>query len=271
MGTLVSSPTAVAAFDGQIIKKGLDYTRSIITRDLGTEVVNPSATIRPGMLVSRDASGYIIAATGLDVYGIAKWGKDAYGIGTQVDLPVVLNGAVASNLTVNGVGRGNVSNVTVRSAPNMGGVVYEDTALGGATDDYALNVGNGTIARSVGTTTIPDGATVYVTFTYALVDADFNFDGRYWQNQDVDRTAYQEGRITIITDWARVFTVEWTTGTGIIAGSTYALTGATSKLYCSAEGKFTNVAGTDFVGRVYQIPTASDPYMGVTAGGNPTA
>lgn len=267
MGTLVSSPTAVAAFDGQIFKKGLDLTRSIITRDLGTEVVNPTATIRPGMIVSRDTTGYIVAATGLDCYGIAKWGKDAFGVSVQVDLPVVLNGTTASNLTVNGQGRGNVSNVTVRSAPNMGGTVYA------AATDYTLNAGNGTLARQGGGT-IPDGATVYVTFTYALVDADYQFDGRFWQNQDVDRTAFQEGRITIITDWARVFTVEWTTGDGVATApnSTYSLTGANSKLYCSPEGKFTNdTAGSpDFVGRVYQLPTATDPYMGVTAGGNPT-
>lgn len=264
MGTLNSNPTAAAAFDGQVFKKGLDLTRSIITRDLGTEVVNPAATIRPGMLVSRDANGYVVAASGADVYGVAKWGKDNFGISVQVDLPIVLNGVVATNLTVNGVGRGNVSNVTVRSAPNMGGTVY----VGGGTD-YTVNLGNGTVTR-VALGAIPDGATVYVTFTYALVDADFQFDGRFWQNQDVDRTAFQDGRITIITDWARLFTVEWTTGTGVVAGSSFALTGATSKLYCSAEGKFTNVAGTDFVGRVYQLPTATDPYMGVTAGGNPT-
>jgi hypothetical protein len=216
--------------------------------------------------VSRDTTGYIVGATGDDVYGVAKWGKDNFGVSANVDLPVVLNGTTASNLSVNGVARGNVSNVTVRSAPAMAGTVYTEGAL----NDYVLVGGAGTIARTAGST-IPDGATVYVTFTYALVDADFNFDGRYWQNQDVDRTAYQEGRITVITDWARIFTIEWASGRGAgLAGLSYALTGASSKLYCSAEGKFTNVSGTDFVGRVYQIPTATDPYMGVTAGGNPT-
>jgi hypothetical protein len=262
MGTLVSSPTAMAAFDSQIHKKGLDLNRSVIFRDLGTEVVGPAATIRAGMLVTRDNSGYIQPATGTDVYGVAKWGKDTFGTAVKTDEAIVLNGTTATNLA-----RANVSNVTVRSLPNMGGVLY----VGGAGDDFTANTTNGTIARDAAST-IPDGGTVYVTYTYALVDADYDFDGRYWQNQAQDRTAYQEGRITIITDWARLFTAEWATGVGNAdqeTGLTYALSGSTSDLFCSSTGKFTNVSGTEFVGRVYQLPTASDPYMGVTIHGNP--
>jgi hypothetical protein len=256
MGTLVSNPTAAAAFDGQIIKKGLDLSRSVITHDLGTEVVDPAATVRPGSIVSRNSTGYVIAATGLNTYGIAKWGKDTFGVSVVVDEAIVLNGTTPTNLA-----HANVSNVSVRSAPNMSVAAY----IGGG-DDYTAVAVNGTVARDA-TTTIPDGATVYVTYTYALVDADFNFDGRFWQNQPVDRTAYQDGRITVITDWSRVFTIEWASGTGVATGLTYAIN---DKLYCSAESKFTNTPGTDFVGRVYQIPTALDPYMGVTAHGNPT-
>lgn len=268
MGTLVSSPTAAAAFDGQVNKKGLDLNRSVILRDLGTEVVNPASLINAGSIVSRDASGYVVGATGLDVYGVAKWGSAPFGVSVVTDFPLTLTGTTAGQLLVNNQARGNVSNVTVRSAPNMGGTVY---AAGGV--DYTLVSGAGTIARSGGSS-IPSGATVYVTFTYALVDADFTFDGRFWQNQDADRTAFQEGRITVITDWARLFTIEWTTGDGVAhaANNTYTITGATSKLYCSPQGKFTNdnTGAPDFVGRVYQLPTAQDPYMGVTAGGNPT-
>ena len=264
MGTLVSSPTAMAAFDGQIVKKGLDLKRSIIHRDIGTEVVNPTAQVREGQLVTRDSSGYIAQATGLYVYGVAKWGSAPFGVSVITDLPMTLNGTTAT-----ATGYGNISNVTVRSAPNMGGTVYV-----GAGTDYNVVAAAGTIARDA-TTTITDGQTVYATFTYALVDADFNFDGRFFQNQAADRTLYQEGRIAVITDWARVYTIEWTTGDAGAAGSglntTYALTGTTSNLYCSPEGKFTNdTAGSpNFVGRVYQIPTAQDPYMGVTAGLNP--
>ena len=259
MGTLVSNPTAAAAFDGQIFKKGLDLSRSVILRDLGTEVAGPSADIRPGMLVTRDNSGYVQPATGSDVYGVAKWGKTSFGVSVNVDEPVVLVGTTPVNLK-----RANVSDVTVRSAPNMGGSVYV-----GASTDYTIVAVNGTIAR-VALGAIPDGATVYVTYVYQLTDADFTFDGRFWQNQDADRTAFQDGRITVITDWARLFTIEWAAGVGVASGLTYTIAGTTSKLYCSAEGKFSNVNSGDFVGRVYQIPTNQDPYMGVTIGGNPT-
>ncbi|APU88874.1 hypothetical protein Rctr197k_048 [Virus Rctr197k] len=264
MGTLVSSPTAVAAFDGQIVKKGLDLNRSIIHRDLGTEVVNPTAQVRAGQLVTRDATGYIAQATGTMVYGVAKWGSAPFGVGVVTDLPMVLNGTTAT-----ATGYANISNVTVRSAPDMGGTLY----VGAGTDYNAVAVA-GTIARDA-TTTITDGQTVYATFTYALVDADFNFDGRFFQNQAADRTLYQEARITVITDWARLFTIEWTTGDlgagGGGVNATYALTGVLSNLYCSPEGKFTNdtAGGASFVGRVYQLPTAQDPYMGLTAHGNP--
>jgi len=259
MGTLVGSPAAMAAFDAQINKKGLDLNRSVIHRDLGTEVAAAAATIRPGQLVSRDASGFVVGATGVDVYGIAKWGKVPFGVSVVVDLPMTLNGTTAVS-----TGKANISNVTVRSAPNMAGTVY----AGGGTD-YNVEAVAGTIARDA-TTTIPDGATVYVTFTYALTDADYNFDGRFFQNQPADRTLYQEDRITVITDWARIFTIEWTTGDDAAdaINSTYTITGATAKLYCSPEGKFTNDSGAgarDFVGKVYQVPTAQDPYMGVTA------
>lgn len=273
MGTLVSNPTAAAAFDGQIFKKGLDLSRSVILRDLGTEVAGPSAVINAGQLVTRDNSGYVQPATGLDVYGVAKWGKTTFGDSVAVDNPIVLSSTNpvtpnAAFVTVNGKPRGNISDVTVRSAPNMGGSLY----VGGGTD-YTVTPGTGLITRNPAGA-IPDGATVYVTFVYALTDADFTFDGRFFQNQDADRTAYQDGTsinlITVITDWARLFTIEWAAGVGVASGLTYTIAGATSKLYCSAEGKFTNVSGTDFVGRVYQIPTAQDPYMGVTTGGNPT-
>lgn len=261
MGTLVGSPARMDNFRGEVNAKGLDLIRSVITRDLGTEVAAAGQTFRPGQLVSRDASGFVVGATGVDVYGIAKFGRIPFGVSLVVDLPMTLTGTTAI-----ATGKANISNVTVRSAANMGGTLY----VGGGTDYNAVAVA-GTIARDA-TTTIPDGATVYVTFTWALTDADFTYDGRYWQNQPADRTLYQEDRITVITDWARVFTVEWTTGDlGAGAGgvnSTYTLTGATSKLYCSAEGKFTNDSNSgarDFVGKVYQIPTAQDPYMGVTS------
>jgi hypothetical protein len=264
MGTLVSNPTAAAAFDGQVHKKGLDLARSVIMRELGTEVALGTTTFNGGSIVSRNAAGYIIAATGNDTYGVAKWGKNTFGTSVNVDEAIVLTGIV----TPTNLARPNISQLTVRSAPGMAGTVYTE----GAGNDYLENTVNGTVLRDAATT-IADGATVYCTYTYALADADFDFDGRFWQNQPADRTAYQEGRITVITDWSRLFTTEWVTGDGLAAAvnSTYTLTGANSQLYCSTGGKFTNdpAGAVDRVGKVYQLPTQQDPFMGVTIHGNP--
>jgi len=258
MGTLQSNPTAVAAFDAQIFKKGLDLKRSIFSRSLGTEVAGPAADFRPGQIVTRDASGYIQPCTGLYSYGVAKWGKTQLGNSLTVDKEMVLTGTTAISL-----GRGSVSNVTVRAAPDMGGALYV-----GAGTDYTVVALAGTVARAGGSA-ITDGQTVYVTFTYALTADDFLTDGTHWFGNEADRATFNAGRVAVITDWSRLFTVEWATGKGVTEGLTYALTGAPSNLYCNADGRFSNDPVGDLVGRCYQLPTNDDPFMGVTYHGNP--
>jgi len=49
------------------------------------------------------------------------------------------------------------------------------------------------------------------------------------------------------------------------------MTGANSTLYCSAGGIFTNAAGTEHVGKVIQLPQASDPYLGIRLNASPIA
>jgi hypothetical protein len=274
MGTLNSNPTAQAAFTGQVFKKGLDLGRCKITLDDGTLVAGPTATFNAGSIVTRDNNGFIQPSIGVDTYGVAKWGKTTFGASVAVDNAIVLASTNptpnAAFVTVNGQPRGAISDVTVRSLPNMGGVLYSGGGV-----DYTVTPGTGLITRNPAGA-IPDGATVFVSFVYALTDADFQFDGRFFQNQDADRTAFQVDSslrvITVITDWSRLFTTEWAPGNGIGAGNglTYTIAGTTSKLYASTEGKFINVSGTDFVGRVFQIPTATDPFMGVISHGNPT-
>lgn len=251
MGSLNDGSPRHAAFSSDVFPKGLDLRRSIINNDPGVFVAEPSAAIRAGQFVTYDGGGFIIGSVGAGTIGVAKWGRDPLGVSINVDEPIVLNGTVPTNLR-----RGNVSNVSVRSAPNFGGTLYADPG------DYAVNPTNGTITRNGGGT-IPDGATVYVTYTYALTSADFEFDGRTFRNQNNDMITGQEDRITVISDWARLFTMEYDTSV------TYTLTGATAKLYVSAEGKATSTSGTDFAGQVHQLPTAEDPFLGMTIHGNP--
>ncbi len=258
MGSLIGSPAAQAAFDNQINKKGLDLKRCRINSDDGTNVADSAAVIRAGMIVSRNATGYVIPATGTDVFGVAKWGKTSLGISVRVDQPLVL-----SSTTATSVGRGSINNVSVRSAVLMAGTTY----TGGGTD-YTAVAAAGTIAR-VALGAITDGQTVYVTYTYELVDSDYQFDGLLFQNQPENRAQYNENRMTVIQGHSRIFTMEWMTGTAVATGLAYALTGATADLFCSATGKFSNVAANEYMGKVYQVPTADDPYLGLTMHGNP--
>jgi hypothetical protein len=250
------NPTLLS-FQGQIFPKGLKLEQCSITRTDGTCVADPAAVIRPGQLVSKNASNYLIPANLNGVYGVAKYGKVLYGNSVRVDAPVVLVGTTASSLP-----RPLVSNVSVRSLPNYGGTLY-------AAADYTINATNGTIARAGGSS-IPDGATVYVTFTFQLTEADFLFDGRLFQQQPADYAAFAFGQINVIVDWAKIFTIEYATGQAIATGGlTYTMNQA---LYCNAEGQFSNISGggAEFVGRVTQLPTASFSWMGIVMGGNPT-
>ena len=254
MGTLVDQESKLAAFNGDVFPKGLDLRRSVIHVDLGTYTAEANATIRAGQFVALDAGGFVIPSIGADTLGVSKWNKQQFGVSVNVDVPLTLVGT-----TPVFVGRANISNVAVRSAPNMGGTPY--TGGGG---DYNAVAGAGTVARDA-TTTITDGQTVYVTYTYALVDADFEFDGRDFRNQSNNDVLGQEDRIVVITDWAKLYTMEWDTA------DTMTTTGAGSKLYVNAEGKASNVAAGDFAGRVIQVPTAQDQFLGMHIHGNPVA
>lgn len=251
MGSIIGTPRH-AAFSSDVFPKGLDLRRSVINNDLGTYETTDAAVIRAGQFAAYDANnGYVVPSAGASTIGVFKWNKQQFGVSVKVDEAIVLNGTTPTNLA-----RGNVSNIGVNSLPGFAGTLY--TGGGG---DYNANTTNGTIARDA-TTTIPDGATVYVTYTFQLTDADFQFDGRDFRNQQNNDVLGHENKITVITDWAKLFTMEYDTSVA------YAYTAA-NKLYVSAEGKATSTAGTDFAGQVHQLPTADDPFLGMTIHGNP--
>lgn len=252
MGSLNDGSPRMAAFNGDVFPKGLDLRRSVIGTDLGTYVAAEAATIRAGQFVAYDGDGFIVPSAGAGTVGVAKWNKQQFGVSVNVDEPLFLTGTGPINLK-----RANVLNVSVRSATGFSGVTY----TGGGTD-YTVNAANGTIARNGGGA-IPDNTTVYVTYTYQLTDADFEFDGRDFRNQANNDVQGRENRITVISNWAKLFTMEYDTSVN------YSLTAATRKLYVSAEGKATSTAGTDFAGQVCQLPNAEDPYLGMNIHGDP--
>lgn len=243
-----SSGAKLTAFQSSIFPSGLDLNRSEILRAKGTWKAATSASFRAGQAVMLNASNEVIISDATAVLGIAKWSKVTLGVSVNVDEPLVMTGTTAQNLK-----RGNVSNVSVRSAVDQGGTAYTDTT------HYTVNTTNGTVTRVAGGGGfITDGQTVYVTYTYSLTEADYEFEGKnFWQSNDW--VTVQDGRITVIEAPADIFTTEYDTS------RTYALTGAAgSTLYINSSGIFTNSSsGAKLVGHVIQLPSAGDPYLGV--------
>src|SRR3990172_7859190 len=239
-GRLESFPSANFPFSN-----GLDLGRTIIGRAGGFYEADPTAEFRAGMLVARNASGLIIPCAGVKPMGVAKWNKSLFLKAPVVGEAVVLPGVTAHNLK-----HANVENVRVTS---LAGAPYADPG------DYSANTTNGTITRN-GAGTIADGETVLVTYTFELSQRDLDFQGRNFFNF-VDDVSVNQNRITVINDWSLVFTTQYDTAiTYTVNEALYAAGGVTAAL----AGLFTtDIAEGPYVGNVAQVPTATDPFLGV--------
>jgi len=253
MGSVGLGNTAdLGAFLNRIFPEGLDLGRCQINQALGVFVADPANTFRAGSLVMRNASGLLIPSDGLDVLGVAKWNHATSLLSAAVDEAVVLvNSSTAANLK-----HPNVSNVRVASAVQGGGTVYV------LTTDYTVNATNGTVTKTGGGA-ISDGATVYVTYTWSITESDLlQLQGKNFWNTN-DEVSQADGRATVITDAELLYTTQYDTS------KVFTLTGANSNLYAATAvgkaGLFTSdTAGSaKFVGRVFQVPTAADPFLGL--------
>jgi hypothetical protein len=246
----------LVAYDGQIHKKGIHFGRTSAPEGLGTYTLVAGSSVRQGQFAAyANAAGEVNVSGGTGVIGMFRWGTAPLGYAVKVDVPIVLDGTAAVF-----VGRGNISNVAVRETADFGSAFV-------VTTDYTVDATAGTITR-VALGSIGDGDTVYVTFTYALVDADYQFDGRSFRNNSNDfvtgHGSETQPNVAIMTDRMKVFSTEYDTN------KAYGLT-SNFKLYCSAAGIATSTSGTDFVGVVSQLPTADDPFLGMELHGNPVA
>lgn len=249
MGSLTGNAGAIAAFTGQPFPNGLDLGRCVIQFDIGVFSADPVATFLAGSLVTKGTNGITAtdgsATAGVGgVLGVAKWNKANTLYGAVVDEVVVLPGTTVVSLK-----HPLVSGVKVSAA--AGGAPI--TAGG----NYTLSTTNGTLARIGGV--VADGQTVYVSYTFTIQNADLDFQGRNFWN-GTDDVTIQDGRITVITGWSMLFTTQYNTalqytlGDALIAGNT---------------GLFTKAAASDAgsasiaVGTVIQVPTATDPYLGL--------
>lgn len=252
MGQLGLTGTQLATFRSDIFATGLDLGNGKLdTLSWGVWQTDPTATIRAGQMVSLNASNLLIQATGLNVIGVAKWNQMTLGQAVNVDEILIGVFSVAVNLK-----RANVSNVAVRSAAGQTGTLF----VAGGTD-YTLNAGNGTITVNPAGA-ITNGQTLFVTYSFALANADYAFQGKNFFNQ-LDDVQLAAGRLTVIQGPAILFTTEYDTS------KTYTMTGVGSDLFCNASGQFTNVVANDFVGKVVQLPSATYPFLGIKLRGDP--
>lgn len=249
MGT-IGNTGRLAAFQSDVFASGLDLGRCEIQRDLGVYKAAEAATILQGQLVSLDANQEIILADAGQVLGVAKWNKASLGTSVNVDETHVVAAGVAVPLQ-----RSNVSNVVVRAAPNGGTVIP-------AASNFTLNATNGTLTWAnppAGTAAPANGATVYVTYTFALTATDYRFQGLNFFNR-LDDVSIAENRLTVIQGPATIFTTQYDTAQTYVINESLYVGGTTAGL----EGLFTNQSseGT-YVGKVLQPPRADDPFLGL--------
>jgi len=251
------------SFRGDPNQSGLDLRRSIISNDPGIYVAAPTAQFRSGQFLALNAAGNLDVCNGtggapLNVpFGIAKWNKLSALTAAVADEPVVLTGVVAVNLRHALIFPGATGGVRVSSAAGQTGTVYTEGTS--STNDYAINYTNGTIQRST-VSTIPTGSTVYVTYAYTVPEADLDFQGRNFWNF-LDDVTIQQGRIAIVQGWSLIFTTVYDPSITYAIGNAVTVDGGTKAGILTT----TTGGGRVAVGRVMQLPTASDPYLGVAS------
>jgi hypothetical protein len=253
----MADSSKLLAFQPDPHKTGLELRTSSILRDPGVYQADPAASFEQGMMVSLNSGGKLVLATGSDVFGVAKHNKVNLQSALAIDEEVIVDASGVSQLK-----HANVSNLVVRTAANQGGTAI--TPAG----DFALSGVNGTLTWVAVPAEVVDGQTVWVSYTYAMTNDDYKFQGRNFFNQ-VDDVSAAAGRCAVIMAPADIFTTHFDTS------RTYSLTGAGAELYCGGltpalAGLFTNnPAEGQRVGRVIQLPSASDPFMGVRFGDLP--
>jgi hypothetical protein len=240
----------IQAFQVSPYSMGVDRKRSVIKTDPGYYVAEPGETIRSGMVVSLNSSQRVIKSVGTHVLGIALYNQTSTEYAMVVGEYIQLNGTTATNLAHANLWNPTGAGGGVRVAAALTGAAYTETV------DYTISYTNGTVTRAA-MGGIADGAYVYVNYLYALTSADLDFEGRnFWNLQD--DVAIQDGKITVCQDQATIFTACYD------ASKTYAVN---DKLYAGAtadslDGYVTTDNTGDYIGRVLQVPTASDPFLG---------
>lgn len=240
------------------IPMGYDFERSQPQQAFGHYLANTAATFRAGMLVQQNAAQEMIICAGTEPFGFARFDKTTALYQTVVDEYIQLNGVIATALAhanlLDPTGAAPSDALTVATAVQGGGTVYTE----GVAADYTVSTVNGTVVR-VGGGTIGDGDYVYVTYMYELTNAQIQREGNSFTNS-TDLVTQWGGKLSVATGPGLIFTtaydpnVQYTVNLALHAGTTG--NGLAGLVTVAAHG-------TAFIGNVYQIPSADDPYLGI--------
>jgi hypothetical protein len=229
---------------------GIDLKRSVISRNLGTYVANSSATFRAGMLVQLNSSQEIVVCDGTEPFGFAKYTKANTLYANVVAERIQLNGTTATNLAHAALWTPGATG-GVRVTDSTGVTVYTQTT------DYTVNYVNGQVTR-VALGSITDGAYVLVDYQYQVTEQELKYEGRNFWNL-IDDVTIQGDKIAVINDWSIIFTTQYD------PAQTYAVNDALTAGTVGdvKSGLVTKGGAGAFIGNVFQVPTADDPYLGV--------
>lgn len=265
MASLINS-TRRAATEFKTYPRGINDGTSNFNnaRTSGIHQMNLAAQIRSGQMVARAADGLVLA-TGLDVMGVMKHDMVSNSVAVEVLEQTVLSDA-GVQLNRNRIVPGSLS---VRVANNL------TSAALVVTTNYTINNDTGVLTRAADASTPADGSTVYVTYAWNLDASMYEFEGRPFHSEYGDAQPLSaEGRAVVIEGSFDLFTSEWE------QSRVYNVSGAASNLYCNANGRFdstaTSGAGgtagtTQYVGKVIQLPTRDDIYLGLVFNPGPAA
>lgn len=250
MGSLIGNPAKRASFSTQLYPTGIDLTKSELPRVLGVWKAASGTTFRAGQAVMLNSNGEVVVSDGTSILGIAKWDKVTLGRSLEIDEEVTFGVSDASK----SLKRSNLvsGSVVVRSAVEGGGTTYT------VTTDYTIDLNSGVITHVETGGAIDEANPVYVSYAWSFTEEDYEFQGKnFWQSADY--VTIQDGHVAVIQNPAQIFTAEFD------QSQAYALSGANSNIYINANGNFTSssAGSAKLVGKCINVPSASDPALGV--------
>jgi len=223
----------------------LDRTRLTIERKLGTDPVDPNSYFEEGALLLWGANGWYVSDDAAADVPRALAGINRLlqpGNDVVIDEPVTLVGVIDSALA-----HGNIDAASVVVTDLTGTIPYASPG------DYVLTAPNGLIKRGAGPSTIPDGATVLVDYTYQKTLTEQEEDPGMPLSNNLDETLGVGNMVAIQGDCVVALT-NYDTAVAYAVGA---------PLYDNGDGRLTSAdpAPGAKVGYVKTPPSAGDRFL----------